>query len=155
MLFACRSKDEDTLRHAVLALASFCIYGGSPGQQEMVRTHAVDWLLPLAVHSDDLLCYYALLTFVLLLCNRFVFLMHSNVYQQSCLKVDTFKRIHLADSHFLTVIDKEFYFHMHIWFNQLSFMSNLIDRHIRLYKNNFRNTCIHLKVDIKIAVILI
>lgn len=83
VVFACRSEDKETLRHAVLALANFCIYGGFSGQQEMARMHAVDWLLPLAVHMDELLSYYALMTFILL-CNWFVFFMPNIICQQCC-----------------------------------------------------------------------
>ncbi|VDN10136.1 unnamed protein product [Dibothriocephalus latus] len=70
LIYACRSEDPETLKHAVFALANLTIHGGEASQIQLVKQHAVEWLLPIALPNDEHLRYYAFLTLLLLLVNK-------------------------------------------------------------------------------------
>ena len=73
VLNECQSVDKgdiETLRHCASALCNVAMYGGSENQEEMVKRRAPNWLFPLAVHSDELIRYYACVAIAVLAANK-------------------------------------------------------------------------------------
>ncbi|CAL4079217.1 unnamed protein product [Meganyctiphanes norvegica] len=70
VLYECRKKDVETLRHCAGALANLSLYGGSENQQAMIKRNVPMWLFPLAFHPDDNIKYYAFLAIAALVANK-------------------------------------------------------------------------------------
>lgn len=66
----CKSTDIETLRHCASALANAALYGGSENQELMIKRKVPLWLLPLAVHNDETIKYYACLAIAVLVANK-------------------------------------------------------------------------------------
>lgn len=69
---ACRSEDGESVKHAVLSLANLLHRAGDDYQQEMVRQNTLEWLFTPAVHSNEVIQYYAFLAATIIICNRLV-----------------------------------------------------------------------------------
>ncbi|XP_022916162.1 NAD(+) hydrolase sarm1 isoform X2 [Onthophagus taurus] len=69
LLFECRKKDVETLRHCAGALANLSLYGGAENQEAMIKRKVPMWLFPLAFHTDDNIKYYACLAITVLVAN--------------------------------------------------------------------------------------
>ncbi|XP_018648156.1 putative sarm1 [Schistosoma mansoni] len=69
LIYACRSSDLPSLRHAAVCLMSLALFGGSGSHSEMMRQHAIEWLFCLAFHQDEVIRYFACLTSAVLSTN--------------------------------------------------------------------------------------
>lgn len=69
LIYACRSSDLPSLRHAAVCLMSLALFGGSGSHSEMMRQHAIEWLFCLAFHQDEVIKYFACLTSAVLSTN--------------------------------------------------------------------------------------
>ncbi|KAK4472715.1 hypothetical protein MN116_003942 [Schistosoma mekongi] len=69
LIYACRSSDLPSLRHAAVCLMNLALFGGSGSHSEMMRQHAIEWLFCLAFHQDEVIKYFACLTSAVLSTN--------------------------------------------------------------------------------------
>ncbi|XP_076051281.1 NAD(+) hydrolase sarm1-like isoform X3 [Oratosquilla oratoria] len=95
VLYECRKKDVETLRHCAGALANLSLYGGSDNHQAMIQQKVPVWLFPLAFHTDDNIKYYAFLAIAALVANKEI---EAAVLKSETLNlVEPFVTTHLPD----------------------------------------------------------
>lgn len=70
LLYECRRRDIDTLRHCAGALANLSLYGGAENQELMIKRNVPTWLFTLAFNTDDNIKYYAFLAIAVLVANK-------------------------------------------------------------------------------------
>lgn len=70
ILYWCRSKDIEVLRHCAKAIANLSLFGGGENQEEMANKKVPEWLFPLAFMEDNHVRYYACLAIAVLVANK-------------------------------------------------------------------------------------
>ncbi|KAL5017129.1 hypothetical protein ScPMuIL_006718 [Solemya velum] len=70
ILYWCRSKDIEVLRHCAKAIANLSLFGGADNQEEMANKKVPEWLFPLAFMEDNHVRYYACLAIAVLVANK-------------------------------------------------------------------------------------
>ncbi|XP_050531606.1 NAD(+) hydrolase sarm1 isoform X2 [Daktulosphaira vitifoliae] len=70
LLYECRRRDIETLRHCAGALANLSLYGGAENQELMIKRNVPTWLFTLAFNNDDNIKYYAFLAIAVLVANK-------------------------------------------------------------------------------------
>ncbi len=69
LILGCRSTDLIVLQHCAAALANCAMYGEETAHAAMVTKYVDHWLFPLALSSDEVVKYYALLAICFLAAN--------------------------------------------------------------------------------------